>query len=436
MSDNAVEISFRADLADLESGTTEAVALIGRAADAILRIAEESSLKQIAIEEDKNDFLYRMGEESLDQWQANATAGEDAKYEAELAFLEKKAAVDSADAAAEARDLESRAVLYEAHTLALQKIDEQYAERKRALDQQELQDFIANDNAKLSDSLRSIAVQYDEHKVGADRRFALEQQLTNKIYGEELQRLNAVVASLAAGTKAYEDAIKAREKVEQEFTKQSEANTDRLAQEEAAKWTQLGNSIRSAFNSAIDGLLFQGNTFKQFMLNVAEGILKAFLEMGETIAENWIETQIAAMIETKTTQGTTALGQVADAAGVAGANAYAAYAAMPPVAAAMAAEAVAATMGFSSLIALDTGAWDLKADTIAQLHKGEMVVPQNFASGLRANGGAMGGNDVSLNYAPTINSREQATLGQMLSAHGHEMHAWIRREFRNGALRA
>jgi len=159
--------------------------------------------------------------------------------------------------------------------------------------------------------------------------------------------------------------------------------------------------------------------------------------MGEQIAENWIETQIAAMLETKTTQGTTALGQVQDAAAVASANAYAAYAAVPPVAASMAADAVATTEGFSGLIALATGAWDLKSDTVAQLHKGEMVVPENFASGLRGNGGGFGGGgDVTMHYGPMINAREPATLSQMLTRESGEMLGWLKRQMRNGALRA
>ncbi|HEX4079589.1 MAG TPA: hypothetical protein VHX61_12040 [Rhizomicrobium sp.] len=459
MSD-AVEIAFRADLAELESGTADAVALLNgaagqmadafagkgdtreadeaqRIADEKIRIEEQVSLKEIAIETDRNNFLYQMGEESLDQWKSQAAAEENARYAAELAWLDKKTAADQGNAAAEARDLEQGALLYQDHVLALQKIDEQYAQRKRALDQQELQEFISADNAKLQDGIRALDAEYKEHQITAQQRYQLEQQLTEQIYAEELKRLDAELATLTQGTKAYQQAMNERQKLEQQFTKQSEANTNQLATEEAAKWTQLGNSIKSSFNSALDGMIFEGHSFEQFMLQVTEGVLKAFLTMGEQIAENWIETQIAAMFETKTTQGTTALGQVQDAAAVAGANAYSAYAAYPPIAAAMAADAVATTEGFSGLIALATGAWDLKSDTVAQLHKGEMVVPENFASGLRGNGGGLGaGGDVHMNYSPTVNSREPATLSQMLSRESGEMLGWMKRQMRNGALRA
>lgn len=214
---------------------------------------------------------------------------------------------------------------------------------------------------------------------------------------------------------------------------QVEANTNRLETEEAAKWTQLSNSIRSSFNSAIDGMLFQGKTFLQGMLAIAEGVIKAFLEMGEKIAEDWIQRQIESLFMTESVQATTATTEVTTQAGIAAATAYAQYAAFPPVAEAMAAEAFAATMAWG-MPKLAMGAWDLKSDMVAELHRGEMVVPENFASGLRANGGGFGGGDVHMNYSPTLHAREPASLAQMLVSESSAMLAWLRRQMRNGAI--
>jgi hypothetical protein len=462
---DAVEIQFRADLADLEAGVGDAVALLDRAASAMadafaphgdartgdearriatetLRIDEQTSLKEIAIAADRNDALGRLGEESLEQWKAEALVEENAKYAAELSFLAKKTAADKGDAAAEARDLAERALLWQDHVLALQKIDERTAQDKRAREREALQDGIAADNARLASALRTLDADFRAHRIGADERYRLERQLTEGIYGEELKRLDALVATLANGTKAYGDAIREREKVELAFARQSEANTDRLEVEEARKWNALGNSIKSSFNSALDGALFEGKSFGQFMLQVAEGIAKAFLQMGETIAENWIETQLANVATTKATQSASALGQISDAAGVAGANAFAATAAIPVIgpelAPAAAAAAVSETLSFSSLLTLATGAWELKSDALALLHRGEMVVPENFAQGFRAGLPAFagtGGGDVHMQYAPTIHAREPSSLKQMLVTESSEMLAWLQRQFRNGALR-
>jgi hypothetical protein len=437
MSD-AVEIAFRADLSDLETGTERATALLRTAADEMARGFEQASLKEIAVADDRNDALYRLGKESLDEWRSDAIAQADAKYAAELTFLDRKTAAEKNDAATETRNAEERRVLYETHVLALQKIDERYEGENQARARETLAGAVAADDARLAQSLRALDTEFRTHKITADERWRLEQQLTQAIYGEELKRLDALVATLAQGTKAYDQAMRQRAKIAADFARQAQANTDRLAIEESRKWSALGNSIKSSFNTALDGALFEGKTFSQFMLQVAEGIARAFLQMGETIAENWIATQLANVATTKATQGASALGQISDAAGVAGANAFAATSAIPVVgpelAPAAAAAAVSETLSFASLLSLASGAWELPGDALAVLHRGEMVVPENFARGIRS-GGFEGTSDVHMNYAPTIHAREPATLKQLLVTESSEMLAWLQRQFRNGALR-
>lgn len=77
---------------------------------------------------------------------------------------------------------------------------------------------------------------------------------------------------------------------------------NKLFDAEEEKWKQLSSDIRSSFNSALDGLIFEGNTLKQFFVNVAKGVAEAFLHMGEKIAEDWIEQQIRMLVTTQTTE--------------------------------------------------------------------------------------------------------------------------------------
>jgi hypothetical protein len=400
---------------------------------------EIASLKEIAVAEDRNDALYRLGRESLDQWRSEAVAEAEAKYAAELAFLARKSAAEKNDAAAEARNGEQRRVLYEEHVLVLSKIDERYTAEKQARERETLADSIAADNARLSEGLRALDTEFRTHRITADERFRLERALTEEIYGEELKRLDALLATLAQGTKAYEQAMRERARLEQDFAKQAQANADRLEIEESAKWNALAGSIKSSFNTALDGVIFEGRSFGQFMLAVAEGVARAFLQMGETIAENWITTQLANVATTKATGAASALGQISDAAGVAGANAFAATSAIPVIgpelAPAAAAAAVSETLSFASFLSLASGAWELKSDALALLHKGEMVVPENFARGLRSSA-IPASSDVHMHYAPTIHAREPSSLKQMLVTESSEMLAWLTRQFRNGALRA
>src|SRR5205085_2555893 len=118
---------------------------------------------------------------------------------------------------------------------------------------------------------RRAFVSREDNRGGENR---CERGLTEQMYGEELKRLDALLATLAQGTKAYEQAMRERAKLEQDFARQAQANTDRLEIEQSRKWSELGNSIKASFNAALDGALFEGKSFGQFLLAVAEGVAK------------------------------------------------------------------------------------------------------------------------------------------------------------------
>jgi hypothetical protein len=106
----------------------------------------------------------------------------------------------------------------------------------------------------------------------------------------------------------------------------------------------------------------------------------------------------------------------------------------PPAAAA----AFTAVAAFGDDIpSFDVGSWEIKRDMVARIHQGEMILPANLATQVRAGFGTDRANagDVNMQYAPTINAREPATLSQMLSRESSEMLGWLNRQFRNGALR-
>lgn len=463
MNDNTVEVSFRADLSDLESGAEDAVALLrnageemaaafvpkdgSRAGEAARRIAgeiarddEQLAQKQIAAAEHANNFELAMGQESLEKWKQNAQEEADAKLNGELGYLDKKRVADEDNAAAFQKDLDEIRAAYQDHTNRLAQIDRQYAEKKRQQDQTDLQDYVRDQQQKLQTAIASLDSEVKAHQITAQQKHDLEAGYVAQYKALVDQAYQVALAGMDKESEAYKQLKRQEQQADQQFTRLAEQNSNQLFDEEAQKWTQLGNSIRSSFNGALDTMLFTTRGFTAGVIQLTEGIIKAFLSMGEKIAEDWIESQITAMFTTKSTQGATALGQVTDAAAVAGANTFAATSAIPIIgpelAPGAAAAAVSETMSFAGLIALATGAWDLRSDMVAQLHKGEMVVPENFASGLRGHGGGgFGAGDVNMHYAPTIHAREPATLSQMLTRESSEMLSWLNRQFRNGSIR-
>lgn len=402
---------------------------------------EQLALKRIAAAESANNFELSMGEESLDKWKQVAIEEADAKYAAELSYLNKKAAADKGNAVEEQKDLDQIKVLTQEHANQLAEINQQYLEKKKAQDQASLQDKIQSDNAEYSDTVSKLNAEVTQHQISAEQRRDAEVALATSVEQQELAMFDATHQNLTQGTLAWDQAMKQRQAIVDAFTKRVDASNNQLVTDEQQKWKTLGNSIESSFNSAIDGMLFQGKSFGQGMEMIAEGVVKAFLSMGEKLLEDWIETQIEQLIIGKTTGAEQATTQITSAAAIAGAQGTASFAGAPwPIdmgAPAFGASMSANALSYMGMLSLDVGAWNLKNDTVAQLHKGEMVVPQNFAEGMRSGRGiGVGAGDINMHYGPTINAREPATLSQMLSRESGEMLSWLNRQFRNGALRA
>ncbi len=126
------------------------------------------------------------------------------------------------------------------------------------------------------------------------------------------------------------------------------------------------------------------------------------------------------------------------------AGAYSAVVGIPivgPVLAPIAAgTAFAAVAAFDALTSLDVGAWNVPHDMPAYIHKGESVVPQKFAEGLRDSGGLGGPNNkaqvtgASLTYAPTVNAPAHKSLEQLLSNESSVMLKFLDQAIRNGDL--
>jgi hypothetical protein len=421
-------------------GSDQRVEQARREADELARIHEQSELKWIDAERQANNFALAQGQESLDQWKAQAVELENARDQAARDALKSREAADAGNASARAKDFAQEESLDQEHTIRLSAIEQQYQTKKRQLQEDSFQLFLKQENDALAETTAKLEAEYKAHEISAQERRDAEVGLTQAIEQEVLKRYNAEHAGLVAGNKAFADAEKERQQLLDSFNHHVQTADAQLASEETQKWLQLGNSIKSSFNSALDGLIFQGKSFQQFMLQVAEGILKAFLGMGENMLENWIETQIAQEFATKTTQTATAVGQITDNAAVAAAGAYAATAAIPVVGPELAPAAAASAFGGAmswagSLVSFDVGAWEVSRDMVANIHQGEMVVPRDFASGLRSHGGGLGaGGDVNMHYAPTIHAREPSTLAEMLTRESSEMLSWLNRQFRNGVI--
>ena len=198
--------------------------------------------------------------------------------------------------------------------------------------------------------------------------------------------------------------------------------------------TQNLQIVTGAFNSQLRGLLAGTTSWATAMKNIAGDLFMKMIELGEqwvvTHAGQMIadaatsKTQAAAAVATKAaTEAAAATSTVTIDAGVAYAGVFANLSPLLGPAAAGPAGAAYAQVLAMGLPKLEVGAWEIPSVMPALLHPGEMVVPANFASGIRGaaaggGGGGQGGGSTQLVFAPSVSafnpSGMQSTLRSMM----------------------
>lgn len=208
--------------------------------------------------------------------------------------------------------------------------------------------------------------------------------------------------------------------------------------------TVAGNAARTASNSVA-----QTSENSWFLVRLARWVAS---ELGMTASTTSQDTtrvisQTASDAAASTAATTANVQQALSYAAVGGSAAGASAAAIPLVGWAMApgvsAGVYADLSSYAGLAALATGTMDVPQDMVAQIHRGEMVVPQTFASGLRSmlsGGFSQTTTDNSRNsghtfhYSPTISAGGADVHRAVASGH-EDFRTYINNMTRNGNLR-
>ncbi len=188
------------------------------------------------------------------------------------------------------------------------------------------------------------------------------------------------------------------------------------AQDVQNKWKAALAPLDSAMTTAINGMI-QGTQSMQKMLDhILASILTSYVNLAAKSLQTWlvaeaqkllatqttatqvVAVQTAAIPEAASTQALQDIMAIQGSAAQGAAAAYAATAGVPGVGPEMGAEAAAQTyaaiMAFGALVPAAAGGWDVPADSLAYLHKQELVLPASLAQGVRglvAGGGKDGG---------------------------------------------
>ena len=335
-------------------------------------------------------------------------------------------------------------------------------------------------------SLNNIDLQEDEIRRNYDAGSIKEADEIQQLQTLEAQKYEikrqALEQQLSLAQQGSEQEAQIQQQLQQlddEFTRQKIENTHSLAQAMVSTWTGLVDEIKGLSDDLWDSLKEGSLTLKGAFSTLTETIAKYFYDMGIKIVANWAKslivkrTQTAASdaIEIATEKGKylaiTAAGAAAATAMVA-ANTAAfsgtlgmisamatAISSIVPVGPAMAAammtgvagataaltaSSTAATAGITaaataSIPSFDVGAWELPFDTLAMVHKREMIVPANFADKARAlasgeNNGTGGGDTYQIN----INSPDAKAVKRLFEENGDALISVLKQKKRQFAF--
>ncbi len=376
---------------EVERGALERIALETKAYQDLLSTDRLTAANRVQVQTKLNDAITRLNREAVSQSEAIAKSNADT----DLAI--KKAQLDGKK---EALDLEVQAerITSQEKIAALK----EFAEQEYALEIQSLERQLA----ALERQPVEYARVYDKIRELKERQ-VLEMQKLDR------QASSAAIQLAKQQGSAWETAVRGIQDAEGQFI--SDMLTGRKSMSDSL--LEIGGQMLikelQADAKALTTRLLLGRTEQAATKAMQEGgILYHLLgEQQKTVAT--VTGQAARTTATtageaaRTAASTAGAATAAVAAAKAGKSTvlqnvakaffgtYASVAQIPYVgwilAPAAASAAFAAVAAYQGLASLDVGAYNVPQDMVAQIHKGETVVPKNFAEGMREGGGFGGG---------------------------------------------
>jgi hypothetical protein len=343
-----------------------------------------------------------------------------------LKELAKSYGLDSKEYQAELRNKEKMA---REHAKVLVEIEKGHIETTRKL--RELEIDSEKENLKFRQELGAIS---------EAQEIAGEQRLLTQKYMIDRQALLDKMEADRQYEKEYAKHLDDLRLLDKKYHLDLQKLEDQRVLAVKKQWDQVFDSITRAFSMSLQGIITGTTTLRDALRNIFSSILSSFVEMLMQMVTKWVSTWLFELIYGKIT----ALDRIKDEAGVAYAAAYASICAIPvigpslapSVAAASALAALAGGMAFVSAL----GGWDVPADSLALVHKREMVLPPDIAEPLRERlrggggvgpvpGGGGSGGPINVNFS--VQAFDSEDVLRFFKRHGDAIAEGLRDPVRN-----
>lgn len=275
---------------------------------------------------------------------------------------------------------------------------------------------------QLTQTRNSLDAQLSMERINADQRIALVSQATEAVYQEELKLAQRKAELARVDPLEYAKANAEIIKLQQKHSTEMQALHLQEITAIKDKYMSVLGTIQNAWDSQIAGLLAKTTTWAQAFKATLAQLAIEFIKWAEKKVLVYIAGEIAetsAATAGASARVGVAAGEAAAATGIKTASMIGSILAsaqetfagvfaflsptMGPAAAGPAAASEAVVAAQAALPSFAVGAWELPSDMIAQVHKGEMIVPAGPADAIR-NGG--GGASV---YISTLDTGSMAT---------------------------
>lgn len=314
---------------------------------------------------------------------------------------------------------------------------EQGLEEERTARDESLQ--LERDQALNSIQMKqeNLRAQRQLERISEEQEVAGMQQLELEKYQMELRTLQRQADIYEQGTQQRKrylkeiEQLQRRHQAEMNRLQNQATNAQANSAKKAAKnqetlWKGIMGPIRNAISGSVMGILQGTQTAMGAVRNFLTGLLASMIDTLAQMLEQWILNMILGKTTASVESVTSGVGQVMNNAAVSASGAYSATAMIPYVgpilAPAAAATAYAATAAYAGMILpFAEKGYDVPGDTMAFLHKREMVLPANIADTVRgmAEGGGGGGGGSVNNY--TIQAIDAAGVKKFFQRHAREM---------------
>ncbi len=286
------------------------------------------------------------------------------------------------------------------------------------------------------DEVRSMA---EIGQIGADQEYALMRNLAREKYETEKDLLLQMKEIWSAYPEEYR-------KVMDRIRELDEKNRRDLQKIEAQKMKDLHATIKSytdefsaALGNTITGLINGTTTWYQAVTNLLNSLLNMFIRFCMEWLSQWLAAQITGLVTARSTESEKAVASITASAATGAAAAAAANAETAYGAAAAAAAMYAEIMAWMPAAFAEQG-FDVDKNTLAYLHKNEMVLPADLAEGVR--GMVAGGGQATAPSGPakiTVNNKyitmDSMDLSRFVKRRGATLYSGLKSVARSYGVR-